>query len=75
MIGHKGSNPVVANNNQIFDGIRAGVYEAVSSAMGGGGGTNISFDFKNVDDNALARLLQVTLRNQERKVQRGGVNV
>lgn len=75
LIGHKGSNPVVANNNQIFDGIRAGVYEAVSSAMGGGGGTNITFDFKNVDDNALARLMQVTLRNQERKVQRGGFNV
>lgn len=66
LIGHEGSSPVVANNNQIFDGIEAGVYKAVTSAMGGGGGSAVTFDFKNVDDNALARLLQLVLRNQEK---------
>lgn len=35
MVGAIGNRPTVANNDQIVDGIRQGVYEAVSAAMAG----------------------------------------
>lgn len=37
LVGTMGGRTAVANNDQIVDGIRAGVYEAVSAAMSGGG--------------------------------------
>lgn len=36
LVGTMGGHTAVANNDQIVDGIRQGVYEAVSAAMGGG---------------------------------------
>lgn len=38
LVGTMGGHTAVANNDQIVDGIRAGVFEAVTAAMGGGGG-------------------------------------
>lgn len=44
MVGRMGRRNAVANNNQIVDGIRAGVYEAMVNALesfsGGGNGQN-----------------------------------
>ncbi len=37
MVGSLGGHTAVANNDQIVEGIRQGVYEAVSAAMSGGG--------------------------------------
>ena len=37
LVGTMGGRTAVANNDQIVEGIRAGVYEAVSAAMSGGG--------------------------------------
>lgn len=37
LVGTMGGHTAVANNDQIVDGIRAGVYEAVTAAMGGSG--------------------------------------
>ena len=37
MVGTMGGHTAVANNDQIVDGIKMGVYEAVSSAMNNGG--------------------------------------
>lgn len=47
LVGRMGSKNAVANNNQIVDGIKAGVYEAVrdafaSSGGGQGGDTNVN---------------------------------
>lgn len=47
LVGRMGSKNAVANNNQIVDGIKAGVYEAVrdafaSSGGGKGGDTNVT---------------------------------
>ena len=38
LVGTVGGHTAVASNNDIFEGIRAGVYEAVAAAMSGGGG-------------------------------------
>ena len=38
MVGTIGGRTAVANNDQIVEGIRAGVFEAVSAAMSNGGG-------------------------------------
>lgn len=62
MVGTMSNKTVVANNNQIVEGISSGVYNAVSSAMGSGGGASITVDFKNADDSALARLLVKPLK-------------
>jgi len=39
LVGSIGGRTAVANNDQIIEGIRAGVFEAVSSAMSGNGGS------------------------------------
>lgn len=39
LVGKIGRNTAVMNNNQIVDSVKAGVYEAVSAAMGGGIGS------------------------------------
>lgn len=44
MVGSIGGRTAVANNDQIVEGIRAGVYEAVSAAMSNGG--NGATEFK-----------------------------
>jgi hypothetical protein len=38
MVGTIGGRTAVANNDDIVEGIRAGVFEAVSAAMGGNNG-------------------------------------
>ena len=40
MVGTIGGHTAVANNDQIVEGIRQGVYEAVSAAMSQSGGNN-----------------------------------
>lgn len=41
MVGTMGGRSAVANNDQIVEGIRAGVYDAVVSAMGNGTNNNV----------------------------------
>ena len=41
LVGSMGGHTAVANNDQIVEGIKAGVFEAVSAAMGGGGGQTV----------------------------------
>ena len=43
LVGTMGSHTAVANNDQIIEGIRQGVYEAVSAAMSNNGGNNTQF--------------------------------
>lgn len=43
MVGTIGGSTAVANNDQIVEGIRQGVFEAVSAAMSNGGGNNTEF--------------------------------
>ena len=43
LVGTMNGSTAVANNDQIVDGIRQGVFEAVSAAMSNGGGGNTEF--------------------------------
>ena len=40
LVGTAGGRTAVASNNDIYEGIKAGVYEAVAAAMSGSGGNN-----------------------------------
>ena len=42
MVGTIGGRTAVANNDQIVEGIRQGVFEAVSAAMANGGSGDVS---------------------------------
>ena len=42
LVGTMGGHTAVANNDQIVEGIRQGVYEAVSAAMSNGGNNDVS---------------------------------
>jgi uncharacterized protein YukE len=44
LVGKIGSSTAVMNNAQIVESVKAGVYEAVSSAMSQFGGSNVSLD-------------------------------
>lgn len=46
MVGKIGNKTSVANNGQIIEGIKAGVYEAVMSANSQNGGTRVSLDVR-----------------------------
>lgn len=46
MVGKIGNKTSVANNGQIIEGIKAGVYEAVMTANAQNGGTRVSLDVK-----------------------------
>ena len=46
LVGKIGSHTAVANNNQIVEGIKAGVYEAVSMAMANMGSSNVNVSVK-----------------------------
>ena len=46
MVGRIGNRTSVANNGQIIEGIKAGVYEAVMSANSQNGGTRVSLDVR-----------------------------
>lgn len=46
MVGRIGNRTSVANNGQIIEGIKAGVYEAVMSANSQNGGTRVSLDIR-----------------------------
>ena len=71
MIGTIGGHSAVANNDQIVDGIRAGVFEAVVNAFesSGGGNSNnqnpawaIYLDGKQMTDAVVKRVNQTTAR-------------
>jgi hypothetical protein len=42
LVGTAGGRTAVASNNDIFEGIRSGVFEAVSAAMANGGNGDVS---------------------------------
>ncbi len=67
LVGSMGGKTAVANNDQIVEGIRAGVYEAVLAAMGntrdGKQEFNIYLDGK-----------QITASVEKRQASRGGLN-
>lgn len=46
MVGRIGNRTSVANNGQIIEGVKAGVYEAVMSANAQNGGTRVSLDVR-----------------------------
>ena len=59
---------VVANNEQIVDGIRQGVYEAVSMAMSTGqGGTSYINNTIQVDGETIARAVTKGQRSIDRR--------
>ena len=58
----------VANNEQIIEGIRQGVYEAVSSAMGNGGNVNVTLN------GDAARFFTAMVEENENAIRRTGAS-
>ena len=57
LVGTLGGSTAVMNNDQIVSSVAAGVYQAVSQAMGGNGGSPIDITIK-VDSEVLYRSVQ-----------------
>lgn len=57
LVGTLGGSTAVINNDQIVSSVSAGVYQAVSQAMGGNGGSPIDITIK-VDSEVLYRSVQ-----------------
>ncbi len=65
LVGSIGGRSAVANNDQIVEGIERGVYRAMVAALSDNRGImNLTIDFRNADDTALARLLAKPLRQE-----------
>mgnify|MGYP001164620654 CR=1 FL=1 len=65
LVGSIGGRSAVANNDQIVEGIERGVYKAMVAALSDNRGImNLTIDFRNADDSALARLLAKPLRQE-----------
>ena len=65
LVGSIGGRSAVANNDQIVEGIERGVYRAMVAALSDNRGImNLTIDFRNADDSALARLLAKPLRQE-----------
>ncbi len=68
MVGSMGGRTAVANNDQIVDGIRAGVYEAVVEAMSGQRQADTKQEFRFYLDSK-----EMAARVEKRQQSRGGI--
>lgn len=63
MVGSMGGRTAVANNDQIVEGIRAGVYDAVTAAMANGGqSVNVYLDGKQISGTVVNNINSETRR-------------
>lgn len=75
MVGSMGGHTAVANNDQIVEGISAGVYSAVLAAMqNGGGNNNISVDVY-LDGKRLTASVEKRQRERGATIMTGGVGL
>lgn len=74
MVGTMGGRTAVANNDQIVDGIRDGVYDAVIAAMSQSGNNNGGFDVKvYLDGKQITSTVEKHQRERGRAILSGGV--
>lgn len=66
MVGQIGSKTAVANNDQIVESIKAGVYEAVAMAMSQYGGANVQVEAR-VDEGIIFKKVQSGAREYTRQ--------
>ena len=60
MVGKIGSRTAVMNNNQIVDSVKAGVYEAVSAAMGSASMGEVKIDLHTDEGVVVDRINKIT---------------
>ena len=68
MVGTIGNRTAVVNNGQIVESIKAGVYEAMASAMAASGGNNVSV----VLEGDTASFFSAIVRENNREIMRTG---
>lgn len=74
MVGAIGNKAAVANNDQIVDGIRDGVYDAVVSAMSQSGNNNGGFEVKvYLDGKQITAAIEKRQRERGATIYPGGV--
>ena len=74
MVGAIGNKAAVANNDQIVDGIREGVYDAVVSAMSQSGNNNGGFEVKvYLDGKQITANVEKHQRERGRVILSGGI--